>query len=259
MLYRDIPTLIGEVVRSEMITPRMKRVTIGGDDLTRFQPKGPDQFMYFLLPPPGSDQLTIDRDFTWVGYRRMDEALRPVGAYYTVRTHRPEMNEIDFDMLLHDDHGGEGGHASRWAASVSPGDPVALWGPRTSYEPPDGTNRFYLFADETGLPAVACILETLSGGDSAYVFLDVEDGDDEVPLESRGDVEIEWLHRNNGHGNGSRLVESALAIDTPDPGGVYVFGGGESRAMTAVRKHVRKVWKLKKSQVSLVAYWRAED
>jgi NADPH-dependent ferric siderophore reductase len=249
--------MIGEVVRSEMITPRMKRVTVGGDDLGCFESKGPDQFMYFLLPPPGMDQLTVGTDFNWVSYRRMDEALRPVGAYYTVRAHRPEVNEIDFDMLLHDDHGGEGGHASRWAASASSGDPVALWGPRTAYEPPDDTHHYYLFADETGLPAIACILETLSADDTASVYLEVDDSDDEIPLTSRCDAEIDWLHRSKAGGDESVLVESALAIAPPDRSGVYVFGGGESRAMTAVRKHVRKEWKLRKGQVSLVAYWRA--
>ena len=45
-----------------------------------------------------------------------------------------------------------------------PGDPVALWGPRTAYAPPAGTDWYLLVADETGLPAVAAILESLPEG-----------------------------------------------------------------------------------------------
>ena len=43
----------------------------------------------------------------------------------------------------------------------------------------------------------------------------------------------------------------------PWPGGTpYVWGGGESRAMTAVRKYVRGEIGLPREAVSLVAYWR---
>ena len=36
--------------------------------------------------------------------------------------------------------------------------PVALWGPRTGFEPAAETDWYLLVADETGLPAVAAIL-----------------------------------------------------------------------------------------------------
>ncbi|NLV55321.1 MAG: siderophore-interacting protein, partial [Acidimicrobiales bacterium] len=39
----------------------------------------------------------------------------------------------------------------------------------------------------------------------------------------------------------------------------YVWGGGESRAMTAVRRYVRREIGLPREAVSLVAYWRHAD
>ena len=38
--------------------------------------------------------------------------------------------------------------------------------------------------------------------------------------------------------------------------GTYVWGGGESRNVTAVRKLVRQGWGLPREAVSLVGYWR---
>ena len=82
---------------------------------------------------------------------------KPVGAYYTVRRWDPERQRLHLQFVLHDDPG----PAATWAARAEVGDPVALWGPRTAFDPPPGTDRYVLCADETGLPAVAAILEWL--------------------------------------------------------------------------------------------------
>jgi NADPH-dependent ferric siderophore reductase len=254
----QIPTLIGEVVANRELTPRMRRVTIGGEDLARFVPKGPDQFVYLLLPPAGQNQLTVDSGFTWTGYRRMPKELQPVGAYYTVRHHRPEDHEIDLDIVLHESHTSEGGHASRWAATAAAGEPVALWGPRVSYEPPETTSEIYVFVDETGIPAASCIAESTPALLRAHVFIEVGGPADEVPIGGNDDVEVEWLHRNGTPpGSTSLLADAARATPRPDPATVYVYGGAESRVMASIRKHVRRTWRVPKESVSLVPYWRA--
>jgi NADPH-dependent ferric siderophore reductase len=62
-----------------------------------------------------------------------------------------------------------------------------------------------------------------------------------------------------------RLVEQhdgrALGERHRDPGplapeATYAWGGGESRAMTAVRKYVRHELGMPRQSVELVAYWR---
>lgn len=250
-----IPTYLAEVVRVQQVAPRMKRVTVGGDDLARFVPKGPDQFLYLLLPPPGTDELTVGTDFTWTAHRRMPKDERPVGAYYTVRHHRPERNEIDIDMVLHEVQGSEGGHAARWAQRAVPGDPVALWGPRICYEPSESVTDVFVFADETGLPAAYCIAESLASGQEARLVIEVDGPEDHVaPPEG---VEVTWLHRNGAApGTTSLLEEAARELTPADPGTTYVYGGAESRAMKNIRKTVRREWKLPKEAVSLVPYWR---
>jgi NADPH-dependent ferric siderophore reductase len=185
--------------------------------------------------------------------------MRPVGAYYTVRHHRPEGHEIDLDMVLHESHNSEGGYASKWAATAAAGEPVALWGPRVSYEPQETTSEIYVFVDETGIPAASCIIESMPAELRAHVFIEVDGPADEVAMSGGDRVEVEWLHRHGAPPGSTTLLADAAALATPrpDPDTVYVYGGAESRVMASIRKHVRRKWRVPKESVSLVPYWRA--
>jgi NADPH-dependent ferric siderophore reductase len=247
-----IRTFLTHVVAVEDITPHMRRITFGGGDLATFEPAGPDTFLYLLLPPSGRDELTVDRSFTWAAHAEMSDEDTPVGAYYTLRHWRPEAGELDILCVLHDD----AGPASSWASRARPGDPVALWGPRSAYHPPAGTDRYLLVADETGLPAVAVILETLPSGTAATVYLEVADAAEQLALPGSPSYDVTWLHRDGAPPGTTTLLADAVRA-MPWPGGApYVWGGGESRAMTAVRRYVRHEVGLPREAVSLVAYWR---
>ncbi len=153
----------------------------------------------------------------------MPEEEQPVGAYYTLRRWRPEVAEMDVLMVLHDDDGAAGGshtggHASRWAARAAVGDTVALWGPRTAYEPPEGTEHWVLVADETGLPAVAVIIEQLPEGATAHVLAEVASADEHQDLPERDGVTVTWLHRDGAEaGTTSLLADSGTAAPALRP------------------------------------------
>lgn len=248
-----IRTFLTSVSAVRDIHPHLREITFAGGDLTTFTPNGPDAFVYVLLPPPGRTELTIDRSFTWDGYGRMPEEERPVGAYYTVREWRPETSELVALFVLH----GDEGPASRWAGRVQVGDPVALWGPRTSWDPPDGTDHYLLVADETGLPAVAGVLDLLPAGTSIQVVAEVGSLDERQPLPDHPGATVTWVPRAGAEaGTATTLLVDAVR-DLPWGGArTYVFGGGESRSLTRVRRFVRDEKGLEKPQVSLVAYWR---
>lgn len=252
-----IPTRLTSVVRNEPLGPHYRRITFAGGDLAGYQPLAPDDFVYVLLPPPGRSQLTIDASFTWLGYDAMAPEERPVGAYYTVRHHRPEAAELDIDVFLHE----PSGPASGWARTAAPGDPVALWGPRTGFRPPpaDEVDWWLLVADESGLPALAAILEWLPPGAVVRGFVEVPHPAEVPPLPTVAgttDVQVAMLARGDAEaGTTTQLVDAVRALDLP-PGRPYVWGGGESRAMTAVRQHVRRTVGYPRDRVSLIAYWR---
>jgi NADPH-dependent ferric siderophore reductase len=248
----SLRTFLTQVVAVGDVHPHLRRITFGGGDLATFTPAGPDTFLYLLLPPPGRTELTIDQSFTWTGYDEMPESERPVGAYYTLRHWRPEQQELDILCVLH----GDAGPASSWAARARPGDPVALWGPRTAYAPPSGTDRYLLVADETGLPAVAVILETLPAGMPAQVVAEVDSPDERQELPCAPSIDVTWVYREGRPPGTTTLLADAVRA-LPWPGGaLYVWGGGESRSMTAVRNYVRRERGLDRTAVSLVAYWR---
>jgi NADPH-dependent ferric siderophore reductase len=247
-----IKTFLTEVVRVEQITPVLRQVTFGGGDLVDFIPAGPDQFLYLLVPPRGRTELSIGRDFSWEQYQQMPADDRPVGAYYTVRRWRPEVHEIDMLFVLH----GDEGEGSAWAMRAQPGDRVALWGPRVIYAPPVDTEWYLLVGDETGLPAIGAILESLPAGTKAEVFVDVADEAEQTPLPTAADANIRWLPRDGVEaGTHSALVDAVRALPWPE-GHAYAWGGGESRAVTAVRKYLRKELGLAREQVSMTGYWR---
>lgn len=248
----SLRTFVTSVAAVADVHPHLRRITFAGGDLDTFAPVGPDTFLYVLLPPPGRTELTVDQSFSWEAYFQAPVEERPGGAYYTVRRWDPAAGELEMLFVLHT----PAGSASEWAVRARPGDPVALWGPRTAYHPPAGTGRYLLVADETGLPAVAAIIEGLDPGVPVRVLAEVADAASRQELPERDGVEVTWLHRDGAPAGTTTLLADAATALGPTGADTYVWGGGESRAMTAVRKHVRHQWSLPRESVSLVAYWR---
>jgi NADPH-dependent ferric siderophore reductase len=242
-----IPTHVTSVVRTERVSTGFVRVTFGGG-LERFEPVGPDQFVYVLLPPSGRQALTIGTDFTWSACVEMPDEERPVGAYYSVRQFRPEVAELDCDVFLHQ----PAGQVSAWAAVAETGAQAALWGPRTAWCPPPGTRRWLVVADETGVPAAEAVLEHLPHDADVTVLIEISDPEHIAHLDSRARV----LHRGTATAGTTDLLVEAVRSLRLDPIGLYAWGGAESRAMRDVRTHLRQHVGLSRKQVSMTPYWR---
>lgn len=243
-----IPTHVTTVLQTTPLGNGFVRVTFGGG-LDRFRAVGPDQFVYVLLPPPGRRDLTVDTTFSWSDHHTMSEKDRPVGAYYTVRHHRPASGEIDCDVFLHE----PAGAASAWAAAAAPGDVAALWGPRTAWAPPQPTDRYLLVADETGIPATAAVLESLPTGSDVTALVEVSDPSDAASLPES----VTRVLRPPGCEAGTTdvLVDEVRSLDLRVEG-LYAWGGAESGAMRDLRRHLRRVVGLERSHVSMTPYWR---
>ncbi len=229
----QLSTYSTTVVAVEDLTPRLRQITVGGG-LDSYPSIGGDQF---LLASP----LDADGNPTDAGR-----------AYYTVRRWRPDVGEIDLWFVLHEDPG----PLSGWAAQASPGARLSLWGPRTSFEAPADTTSLLLVADDTGIPAVAAILDERAAAMRIDVVVETYDEDHRVPLPEGPEVTIRWLYRRGEEpGTGTRLRDAVRELDLRTDG-LYAFGAGESRQMTAVRRHLRSDEGLAAGQVRMVAYWR---
>ncbi|MCY3569385.1 MAG: siderophore-interacting protein [Chloroflexi bacterium] len=242
-----IKTFITSVARIEQLAHPFTRITFRGGDLAHFRSIGPDQFLYLLLPPTGRKDLTIDAAFEWSQYQAMPESEQPIGAYYTVRHHRPDVTELDIDIVKH----GHEGQVGTWLKQAGPGDPVALWGPRMAYAPPPSTQRQLLIGDETALPAIASILD--AGPIGARVDAIVElDPDTVLDLPELRGLTINRLDGPEAHQSKLPAALRGWTLNEAD----YVWGAGEFDLMRELKSYLRDCLGMPAEQVSMVGYWR---
>ena len=90
-------------------------------------------------------------------------------------------------------------------------------------------------------------------------MIEVVDTHHEVMLPSGDGIDVVWLHRaDTAAGKSPLLVDAVRGLTFPDGKG-YAWGGGESRAMTRVRKHLRHERGFAARDTDVIAYWRHAD
>ena len=177
-----------EVARVQRLSPSFLRVTFTGPSFGDLAPNGFDQRIKVLLPTAAGGLRDCPHGDDWYAeWRALPEDRRNPMRTYTVRAARPEQREIDVDFVLH----GSTGPASAWAETAAAGDEVVLVGPNARFEgptggfewhPPTGAPCLLLAGDETAVPAVCAIVESLPAGSTARVFMEVPDAGDILPL-----------------------------------------------------------------------------
>lgn len=242
-----------QVVRTRRLGPTLQRVTLGGEELHGLVSGGRDQSFSLFLPHPGQDAPVLppaDDEAWFLEWYGMDPDVRAVMRSYTIRAHDPARAEIDVDFALH----GDGGPASRWAATAVAGDRVALIGPTLAdnrsvgFRLPADADWVLLCADETALPALASILSWLPADLPVRAWVTVPDSGDVTDLAAGSDVEVTWLV-------GSELVEAVRAADLP-AGLPYAWIAGEAGAVKALRRHLVGERGVDRARVSFSGYWK---
>jgi NADPH-dependent ferric siderophore reductase len=247
-------TFLVEVLDVEDVQPHLRRITVQGPSLEHFQPKGPDTCFYVLIAPEGKP-LLLDEGSTYESISTLPEDERPVGAYYTLWDWRPEVLELDLLFVLH----GDEGPLSAWAARAEVGDALALWGPRDGWNPHEGADGYVLVADETGQPAVAQTVASLPDDVRIQAVVETDDEAGHLPFPEHPGLELTRVHREGAAPGTTTLLEDAVrALEWPS-GSPYVWGGAESGAMTAIRKHVRNERGVERAACLLTGYWRLGD
>lgn len=240
-----LQTVHGRVAAVRQLAPNLLEVTVSGfDDVVL---SGGDEFVYALV----STELGGIRP----GYEMATHLARvagdPVrGAYYTVRRSRPAVGEIDLWVVAH----GHPGSVGAWMASASPGDPLALWGPRRGFVVPDDAQHLLLVADETGFAAVAALLEVIGRDRRVTAVLECPDADHRPPMPPHPGARLVWVDRGEGApGVHNRLLpavsSNAIAVDA-------VFGAAESRHIAAIRSLAGHVLGIASASTSMTGYWR---
>lgn len=240
---------VAEVLRVEPLTPHMTRIVLAGQDLADFPVEQPGEIVTLLFPPPGrAPVLPIE------GWRFPPEAEGQEWRNYTVRRHEPGRLDVDFVL-----HPGNAGPASSWAARAQRGDALGFAGPRPDWEPDPAADWQLLAGDETALPAIAAILETLPAGTRALAFVEIEDAAEEQPIDTAADVDLAWVHRDGEPAGVSRALERAIRAAELPGGRGRAWAAGESLAMRGVREHLRGERGLPRTAVKAKGYWKHRD
>ena len=150
---------------------------------------------------------------------------------YTVREWRDAERELIVDMVLHTSEASDGGPASNWATAAEIGSRLHVIGPardvprgRGGIEFDPGTARHLLLAgDETAVPAIASILESLTQPPFAaelltgHVILEVPHAGDILTLDVPAGMEVTWLVRGErDHGDLMRAAVRETVQPAPD-------------------------------------------
>ncbi|MFI9549441.1 siderophore-interacting protein [Streptomyces sp. NPDC052016] len=265
-----------QVVRTIRLGPSVVRVSFAGEDLQYFLSDGYDQSLSLFLPHPGQSEPQVCHelgDGWWQAWRELPDDVRAVMRSYTLRSLRRDglgrTTEIDIDFVLHGVEPGASapaGPASRWASRAAAGDRVVLLGPAIAdnrairFRAPEDTDLVLLWGDETALPAISSILESLPAGLRVRAWLDVHDAGTIQDLATAADAEVTWLVRDDHHAQdveGSPMALGALGdAALPSAERPYVWIAGESGCVKQLRRHFVGERGIDRRRVTFVGYWR---
>ena len=82
--------------------------------------------------------------------------------------------------------------------NVKPGDKIEGIGPRGKITTADGADWHLFVGDESALPAIFRMAESLPGGTQARVLLEIPGPEDEQDLRAVASTHVTWLHRAGG-------------------------------------------------------------
>ncbi|MFB8035347.1 siderophore-interacting protein [Streptomyces sp. NPDC056004] len=244
------------VVGVERITPRTARVTFTGDALAGLMEDRPDQQMKLCFPREGQGVPRLpepEADDTYgmrwyEAYLAIPEPERPLLRSFTVRAYDRGRDVMTVDFVLH----GDDGPAARWGRDARVGDVLGMVGPSSLYARPLPAADWLLLAgDESALPAIATLLESLPAGARALAWAEVADATEERPLDSAGDVSVHWVHRDRG----GALADAVRAAPLPAGTGV-AWLAGEAGAVRSLRRHLVEERGLPRAAVQFSGYWR---
>lgn len=234
-----------EVAEVVPLSKRMVRVRFTGEDLATLATVSPLDHckLIFDWNEDGSAKLP-DISAPW---NRAEYTMR----VYSIRAFDPEKLLLDVDFVIH-----EHGVAGRWAATVKPGDRLGMMGPGRSTLIKDVFPWYVLAADETALPALARWVEMLRPGVSVTAFIEVQDADDEISLESAADLTVHWLHRGEREpGTTTLLADAVMAHEFPNRDG-YVWVAGEAMGIKELRGYLGRELGLDPENWKVDGYWR---
>lgn len=240
-----------EVVRTRYVTPKMLRITFGGENVSKMTSLGPVDDVRIQFPETFREvPLPPEVSFNPFHLEYPENAPPSFIRAYTIRRLDLDAREVDIDFVIHGH-----GQASSWAEQATSGQVVCMGGPFSSHVPRAFT-RVLLAGDETGLPGLGRAIEELPADTRATVVIEIENAAEEQQFPGKDNVELRWVHRDNWDGQGVSPLEAAVReIEIPETP-CLVLITGESGSVRGIRRYLVNERGLDKTWAYFVGYWK---
>ncbi len=216
-----------EVTEAVPLTPHMRRLRFTAPQLASFG------------YAPGQDVMLL------VGV----DGNRPVRRRYTIRALDQAGRTLTLDVVLHGDGPGE-----RWVRAAQPGDMIEAIGPRGKITTAEAADWHLFVGDESALPAVFRMAESLPHRVPARVLLEIPGPEDEQDLHAAASAHVTWLHRTGGPAGQPDALAAATGQLPLPAGRGHAYLLGEAKVVARLRE-VLAGRGLEADQVSPKAYW----
>lgn len=247
-----------DVVRVVDVTPRMRRVTLSGDQLAPFErdglslpafvSEGFDDHVKLVLAQGGDLETALPvqraQSIDW------PDAPHARTRDYTPRRWDAASAELDLDFVRHGD-----GPAARWAEAAVPGDVLHVVGPKSSTVVPDGIGWVLLAGDETALPAIGRYLDERPSDAPVQVVVEIRSPDARQDLALRDGDTLRWVEIAE---DAPSTLAAAVAETAWWPGEVFAWAAGESRSLLPLRRWLTRTQGVPKTHQDVTGYWTAE-
>ncbi|NLV54454.1 MAG: siderophore-interacting protein [Acidimicrobiales bacterium] len=241
-----------EVLAATDVTPRLRRVTVGGPELDGLEVPPPASAVRLYVP---TAEAAAARPLVLPTWDRnnfvLPDGTRPTLRTLTPRRVDPDRHTLDLEIVQHGD-----GRASSWAATAEPGDVAAISVHDRGWEPDPSADAVLLAGDETALPAIDQLLGLLTGGTwtGGPVRAIVETATDAARAALPDDAPVEWVDAAADRPPGSALVDAVKAVGvTP---GTLVWAAGEAASVQAIRRHLFDERGIDRSDTWIRGYWK---
>jgi NADPH-dependent ferric siderophore reductase len=216
-----------EVIESSQRSPNMQQIILTAPELATFR------------YAPGQDVMLLVAA----------EGKRPIRRRYTIRSLDPDKLLLTLNIVLHGQGPGE-----RWLRAAQPGDTIEGIGPRGKITTSPTADWHLFMGDESAMPAILAMTESLPDTAEATLVIEVDDPDDEEEILAGAATRVTWLHRLGGNaGDPALLSAEAAEVELPRGAGhVYLFG--EASVVLALREVLGQRGVVA-DQMSPKAYW----
>lgn len=245
------------VARVSDITPRMRRITLTGEQLDAFERNGLslasfastgfDDHVKLVFASDGDIaaalpvQLAQTIDWPNAANREMRD--------YTPRRFDPVAGELDIDFVRHGH-----GPAASWAEQAVVGDELHIAGPKSSLLLPENIDGVILAGDETALPAIGRYLDERPSRAPVHVVVELRHPDATQDLALRAGDTVRWVEARPEEP--SAMVEAVQRLPWPS-GEVYVWAAAESGSLLPLRRWLSRERGVPKSHINVTGYWHA--